>query len=86
MSFFRDLRIAVRSLARVPALLITVALTLALDIGANAAILCGSGALAAVPLAIPMVAVLGRYASRFSVPPRSSRSISVWCGLGLGWR
>src|ERR1700681_1319880 len=38
MLFFRDLRIAVRSLARVPALWITVALTLALGIGANAAI------------------------------------------------
>jgi len=38
MSFLRDLRIAVRSLARVRALWITVALTLALGIGANAAI------------------------------------------------
>src|ERR1700685_250416 len=38
MSFFRDLKIAVRSLWRVPALWITVALTLALGIGANAAI------------------------------------------------
>jgi putative ABC transport system permease protein len=38
MSFFHDLKIAVRSLARVPALWITVALTLALGIGANAAI------------------------------------------------
>jgi len=38
MSFLRDLRFAVRSLARVPALWITVALTLALGIGANAAI------------------------------------------------
>ncbi|HEY6249533.1 MAG TPA: ABC transporter permease [Candidatus Angelobacter sp.] len=38
MSFFRDLRIAVRSLARVRALWITVAITLALGIGANAAI------------------------------------------------
>src|SRR5215467_12332098 len=38
MSFFRDLRIAVRSLARVRALWITVAATLALGIGANAAI------------------------------------------------
>jgi len=38
MSFFRDLKIAIRSLARVPALWITVALTLALGIGANAAI------------------------------------------------
>jgi putative ABC transport system permease protein len=38
MSFLRDLKIAVRSLARVPALWITVTLTLALGIGANAAI------------------------------------------------
>ena len=38
MSFFRDLRIAVRSLARVRALWITVAVTLALGIGANSAI------------------------------------------------
>ena len=38
MSFFRDLKFAVRSLARVRALWITVALTLALGIGANAAI------------------------------------------------
>ncbi len=38
MSFFRDLKIAMRSLARVRALWITVALTLALGIGANAAI------------------------------------------------
>src|SRR5205085_6958706 len=38
MSFFRDLKIAVRSLARVRALWITVAITLAIGIGANAAI------------------------------------------------
>ncbi|HEY6970375.1 MAG TPA: ADOP family duplicated permease [Candidatus Angelobacter sp.] len=38
MSFFRDLKLAVRSLARVHALWITVAITLALGIGANAAI------------------------------------------------
>src|SRR5271170_3197363 len=38
MSFIRDLKIAVRSLSRVRALWITVALTLALGIGANAAI------------------------------------------------
>ncbi|HWZ42425.1 MAG TPA: ADOP family duplicated permease [Candidatus Saccharimonadales bacterium] len=38
MPFFRDLKIAVRSLARVRALWITVAVTLALGIGANAAI------------------------------------------------
>jgi len=38
MSFFRDLRVALRSLARTKGLAITVALTLALGIGANAAI------------------------------------------------
>src|ERR1700684_10634 len=38
MSFLRDLRIALRSLSRVRSLWITVALTLALGIGANAAI------------------------------------------------
>src|SRR5580700_154530 len=38
MSFFRDLKVAVRSLGRVRALWITVAVTLALGIGANAAI------------------------------------------------
>jgi predicted permease len=38
MSFFRDLKIAIRSLARARALWITVAVTLALGIGANAAI------------------------------------------------
>jgi predicted permease len=38
MSFLRDFKIAIRSLSRVPALWITVALTLALGIGANAAI------------------------------------------------
>src|SRR6202020_2781339 len=38
MPFFHDLKIAARSLSRTPALWITVALTLALGIGANAAI------------------------------------------------
>jgi predicted lysophospholipase L1 biosynthesis ABC-type transport system permease subunit len=38
MSFFRDLRVAIRSLARTQGLAITVILTLALGIGANAAI------------------------------------------------
>ena len=38
MSFLRDLKIAIRSLWRVPALWITISLTLALGIGANAAI------------------------------------------------
>jgi predicted permease len=51
VSFFRDLRIAVRSLARVPALWITVALTLALGIGANAAIFSVVRAVLLRPLA-----------------------------------
>src|SRR4051812_22586007 len=38
MSFFRDLKIAIRSLSRVQTLWLTVAFTLALGIGANAAI------------------------------------------------
>jgi putative ABC transport system permease protein len=38
MSFFRDLKVAIRSLARARALWFTVAITLALGIGANAAI------------------------------------------------
>jgi len=51
MSFLRDLRIAVRSLARVPAVWITVALTLALGIGANAAIFSVVRAVLLRPLA-----------------------------------
>src|SRR5208282_4581554 len=38
MSFFRDLRVAAHSLIRTPGLAIAVVLTLALGIGANAAI------------------------------------------------
>jgi predicted permease len=51
MSFFRDLKIAVRSLARVPSLWLTVALTLALGIGANAAIFSVVRAVLLRPLA-----------------------------------
>jgi predicted permease len=51
MSFFRDLKIAIRSLARVRALWITVALTLALGIGANAAIFSVVRAVLLRPLA-----------------------------------
>jgi predicted permease len=51
MSFLRDLRIAVRSLWRVRALWITVALTLALGIGANAAIFSVVRAVLLRPLA-----------------------------------
>jgi len=51
MSFFRDLRIAARSLARTPFLWVTVALTLALGIGANAAIFSVVRAVLLRPLA-----------------------------------
>lgn len=51
MSFFRDLKIALRSLSRVRALWITVALTLALGIGANAAIFSVVRAVLLRPLA-----------------------------------
>src|ERR1700739_850885 len=51
MSFLRDLKIAVRSLARVRALWVTVALTLALGIGANAAIFSVVRAVLLRPLA-----------------------------------
>jgi predicted permease len=51
MSFFRDLKVAMRSLWRVRALWITVALTLALGIGANAAIFSVVRAVLLRPLA-----------------------------------
>ncbi len=51
MSFLRDLKIAIRSLSRVPALWVTVALTLALGIGANAAIFSVVRAVLLRPLA-----------------------------------
>ena len=51
MSFLHDLKIAVRSLSRVPALWVTVALTLALGIGANAAIFSVVRAVLLRPLA-----------------------------------
>lgn len=51
MSFFRDLKIAIRSLSRVSTLWITVALTLALGIGANAAIFTVVRAVLLRPLA-----------------------------------
>jgi hypothetical protein len=52
---------------------------------AESLVLCGSGAVAAVALAIPMVAVLGRYASRFSVRANDlTLDFSlVWFGIGL---
>jgi putative ABC transport system permease protein len=52
---------------------------------AESLVLCGSGALAAVLLAVPMVAVLGRYASRFSVRANDlTLDFSlVWFGIAL---
>ena len=52
---------------------------------AESLVLCGSGGLAAVVLAVPMVAVLGRYASRFSVRAEElTLDFSlVWFGIGL---
>src|ERR1700683_4365569 len=54
---------------------------------AEAVVLCGSGALAGVLIAAPMVAVLARYAARFSV-----RAIGltldfslIWIGVGLAF-
>ena len=52
---------------------------------AEGLVLCGSGALAALILAWPMVAVLGRYAARFSVRADGLRLdfSLVWFGIGL---
>jgi predicted permease len=52
---------------------------------AESLVLCGSGAAAAVLLAIPMVMVLGRYASRFSVRAKDLQLdfSLVWFGIGL---
>ena len=52
---------------------------------AESLVLCGSGALAALVLAIPMVSVLGRYASRFSVRAHDlTLDFSlVWFGIAL---
>lgn len=52
---------------------------------AEALVLCGSGVLAAILLAIPMVNVLGRYASRFSVRANDlTLDFSlVWFGMAL---
>lgn len=52
---------------------------------AESLLLCGSGGLAAILLAIPMVAVLGRYAARFSVRAQDLHLdfSLVWFGIGL---
>ena len=52
---------------------------------AEGIVLCGSGAIAAVLLAIPMVSVLGHYAARFSVRANDlTLDFSlIWFGIGL---
>jgi predicted permease len=52
---------------------------------AEGLVLCGSGAVAAILLAIPMVSILGRYAARFSVRANDlTLDFSlVWFGIGL---
>ena len=52
---------------------------------AEGLVLCGSGAVAAILLAIPMVSVLGRYAARFSVRANDlTLDFSlVWFGVAL---
>ena len=62
MSFFRDLKLAARSLSRVRTLWITVALTLALGIGANAAIFTVVRAVLLRPLASKLPIPLQRKA------------------------
>ena len=52
---------------------------------AESLVLCGSGAIAAVILAVPMVAILGQYAQRYSVRAKDlSLDFSlVWFGIAL---
>ena len=52
---------------------------------AEGLVLCGTGGMAAILLAIPMVAVLGRYAARFSVRAKDLQLdfSLVWFGIGL---
>jgi putative ABC transport system permease protein len=59
--------------------------TLRRSLLAESLVLCGSGAVAAVLLAIPMVNILGRYASRFSVRANDlTLDFSlVWFGIAL---
>jgi predicted permease len=79
-----------RSVRREPELSVRSALgasraTLRRSLLAESLVLCGSGAIAAILLAIPMVAILGRYAARFSVRANSmTLDFSlVWFGVGL---
>jgi len=79
-----------RTVRREPELAVRSALgastaTLRRSLLAESIVLCGSGALAALIIAVPMVSVLGRYASRFSVRATGmTLDFSlVWFGIGL---
>src|SRR5262245_61824982 len=52
---------------------------------AESLVLCGAGALLGVLLARPMVAILARYASRFSSARSTSPSTPVCCGSAWPW-
>src|SRR5262249_18983176 len=77
--------ILARTVRREPELAVRSALgattaTLRRSLLAEALVLCGSGALAGVIIAAPMVAVLGRYASRYSV-----RALDLSLDFSLVW-
>jgi predicted permease len=59
--------------------------TLRRSLLAEGLVLCGSGALAGVAIAVPMVSVLARYASRFSVRALDLKLdfTMVWIGVAL---
>ena len=72
MSFFRDLRVAFHSLMRTQGLAITVILTLALGIGANAAtegaVMAGAGVLAGAALGFVAARLAGSYFPDVKMP------------------
>ncbi|HEY2466580.1 MAG TPA: ADOP family duplicated permease [Terracidiphilus sp.] len=79
-----------RTVRREPELAVRMALgasvaTIRRSLLAEGLVLCGSGAIAAILLAIPMVMVLGRYAARFSVRANDlTLDFSlVWFGIAL---
>ena len=79
-----------RTVRREPELAVRMALgastaTIRRSLLAEGLVLCGSGAIAAILLAVPMVEVLGRYAARFSVRANDlTLDFSlVWFGIAL---
>ena len=53
---------------------------------AESVVLCGAGALLGVLIARPMVAVIARYASRFSVRALDLTVDARCCGSASAWR